>query len=144
VPPCCRGHAAGKLAMDRVVVVDCVWSWNYVMQRQGSCCLIHSFSDDHCCRYITSRICLARPRGALSQLQFHARPFSAHGLPKRTPLDTRVFDRPRGRYRDQSAGWCGAAWCGAPCPVTTVSARRGRRPPPIAASCSGAPRLALQ
>ena len=43
VPPCCRGHAAGKLVMARVVAVDCVWSWNYVMQR-GSCCLMHTHS----------------------------------------------------------------------------------------------------
>jgi len=58
----------------------------------------HSFSDDHCCRYITRRLCLARaqPRGPLSHLQLHARPVSAHGLPKRTPLDTREFDRPAG------------------------------------------------
>jgi hypothetical protein len=34
----------------------------------------------------------------------------------------------RGRCRDQSAGWSGAAWSGAPCPVTTGSAGRGRRP----------------
>ena len=58
----------------------------------------HSFSDDHCCRYITRRLCLARaqPRRPLSHLQLHARPVSAHGLPKRTPLDTREFDRPAG------------------------------------------------
>ena len=58
----------------------------------------HSFSDDHCCRYITRRLCLARaqPRGPLSHLQLHARPVSAHGLPKRTLLDTREFDRPAG------------------------------------------------
>ena len=36
----------------------------------------HSFSNDHCCRYITRRLCLARaqPRGPLSHLQLHARP----------------------------------------------------------------------
>ena len=96
-PPCC--HAAEKLAMARVVAVDCV---ELELRDDATTGIMlfnaHSFSDDHCCRYITRRLCLARaqPRGPLSHLQLHARPVSAHGLPKRTPLDTREFDRPAG------------------------------------------------
>ena len=32
---------SGKAGDPRVVAVDCVWSWNYVMmQQRGSCCLM--------------------------------------------------------------------------------------------------------
>ena len=57
----------------------------------------HSFSDDHCCLHITRRLCRLSPGGP-----------------------SRICSCMPG----PCAGLCGAAWCGAPCPVTTGSAGR--------------------
>jgi hypothetical protein len=113
----------------------------------------HSFSDDHCGRYITRRLCLARarPRRGPSRIcSCMPGPSPRTACPSSRRLTRACSIVLRGRCRDQSAGWSGAAWSGAPCPVTTGSAGRRRRPsrppalPPGAASCRGAPRLALQ
>ena len=140
---------------DTIKQSICVWSWNYVMmQQRGSCCLMHTHSVMTTVAGITRRLCLARAqRGPLSHLQLHSLPFSAHGCP--TPIDTRKFDRPAGALPrpEKGAGrrvmWGGLVRRAVSCDHRLGWARWVARPgppslSPRAASCRGAPRLALQ
>ena len=68
---------SGKAGYPRVVAVDCVWSWNYVMmQQRGSCCLMHTHSvmTTVACTLPGGCVLLELSRGPLSHLQLHARP----------------------------------------------------------------------
>ena len=101
----------------------------------------HSFSDDHCGRYITRRLCLARarPRRGPSRIcSCMPGPSPRTACPSSRRLTRACSIVLRGRCRDQSAGWSGAAWSGAPCPVATGSAGRRAGGPPAPPRCDPA------
>ena len=107
-PPCC--HAAEKLAMARVVAVDCVWSWNYVMmQQRGSCCLMHTHSAMTTVAGTLPGGCVLpalSPGGPSRICSCMPGPSPRTACPSARRLTRASSIGLRGRCRDQSAGCC--------------------------------------
>jgi hypothetical protein len=101
---------SGKAGYPRVVAVDCVWSWNYVMmQQRGSCCLMHTHSAMTTVAGTLPGGCVLpalSPGGPSRICSCMPGPSPRTACPSARRLTRASSIGLRGRCRDQSAGCC--------------------------------------